>query len=453
MSNLPPEVLTEVLNHLSRDCKQQCLLVCKAWCSTTLHLLNRSIVIKNSNDATILLGKILRQNGFIDGNDIHHLSFQSKYNRSDFINRAVFMRILFACKNLKTLDFTNEDNSHRYLQYLDQYRDTLKLDNLQAIYAPYSCSQYYITLTHHYCGKMNQLNLQIYNKSFKATPDNDGFYSYLNNFSSLKTLNLRFKCRVFLHNLLRACPLLESLQLFNFDNNSPLEIFNSIELNERSIDQQNTNSKLKFLTITSNMVNQELFEYLLDRTPQLYQLSISGRCSNSTVFNKAFGAFVNNDRTFSIRRLSFGEDVNVSQELITGLNTSFHHLIKIEFVQCNFSKVIDQRQNLKLDLSRLDIYTLSIDFTSLLTNSPGINAMSLEIKQNNNHGIQYFQRTSKWQANNMFIEKTSKQYSSNLASEKRIISRHLSVLKIDANTLHCLRLNCNNSFKQIITLN
>jgi hypothetical protein len=453
MSNLPPEVLTEVFNHLSRESKQQCLLVCKPWYVVALYLLNRSIVIKNSNDATILLGKIFQQNGFIDGNDVHHMSFQSKYNSNDFINRAVFIRILFSCKNLRTLDFTNENNSHRYLQYLDQYKNTVPLNSLQAIYAPYSCSQYYITLTHHYRGRMNQLSLQIYNKSFKETPGIDGFSSYLNHFSFLKTLNLRFKRRVFLHNLLRACPLLETLQLFNFDNDNPLEIFNNNEPNERSTNQEITNSKLKFLIITSSMVNQELFEYLLDRTSQLYQLSISGRCSNPTIFNEAFSAFVNYNRTFSIKHLTFDEHVSVSQELITGLNASFSHLAKIEFAKCNFSKVIDQHQNLKLDFSSLDIHYLFIDFTDLLINRPGINAVSLEIKQNSNHNIKYFQRTSKWKANNMFIKKTNKHYISNSASEKRIISRHLSILKIDTNTLHCLRLNCNNSFKQIITLN
>lgn len=80
-------------------------------------------------------------------------------------------------------------------------------------------------------------------------------------------------------------------------------------------------NSLKFLGVASGFVNQELFEYLFDRAGQSFELSINGRCLNSIMIHNVFNSLVNDERSFSTKRLHFNGSFIVSPELIAGINT------------------------------------------------------------------------------------------------------------------------------------
>lgn len=216
-------------------------------------------------------------------------------------------------------------------------------------------------------------------------------YSYLNHFSALKILSLHFHCPVFLHGFLCACPQLESLQLFSECSVNHLTIFNSIISRESFHIQQTVGFSLKSLGVASEFVNQELFEYLFDRAGQLFELSINGRCLNSTMIHNVFNSLVNHERSFSTKSLNFDGSFIVSPELIAGINTNFHNLTRIKLGECDFNRIIDHHGNLNLDFNKLDIDYLSIGFTSLILNNPPINAVPLVINQRSRNVILHYQ--------------------------------------------------------------
>jgi hypothetical protein len=458
MSKLPPEILIEVLSYLSRDCKLQCLLACKTWYTSVLPILNREIKLCSDNDATILLEKLSsQQEGSIEGSKVHRLSFGTDdlaYTEY-IINRVTFGSIITACKNLKSLDF-NGLFIQRYFGYLYQYRDTLQLDNLQVINAPYSSSELYIPVAYHYHQKLNQLDLDINSNSFRSLPGTNDIFSYLCLFSALKILSLRFHCPIYLHDILSACPHLETLKLSHSSSVNHFKVFKGSKSGKRHAIEQTACFRLKFLTIASDFVNQELFEYLLERTTQLYQVSINGFCSDFTTFETPFNIFVNDNQIFPIKRIVFF-NVNISPKVINGLNSSFDALKIIELDGCYFAKIMDQHRNIRLDFSKLNLEYISIDFRNIIRDQPNINTVSLEIKRAENNDTLFFQRLSKWKTDRMFVEKTHKLFTTNYFKERRANSNHISVISIEINTLRYLRLHLNtyndSAFSQIIALN
>lgn len=457
MSNLPPEILIEVFSYLSRDYKLQCLLACKTWYASALPILNREIKLCGDNDATLLLEKLSsRQDGSIEGSKVHRLSFGTDdlaYTEY-IINRVAFSRILAECKNLKLLEF-NGLLMQRYFGYLYHYRDTLQLDSLQVINAPFSSSELYIPVAHHYHQKLNQLDLDVNNNSFRTLPDVNDMFSYLRSFSALKILSLRFHCPIYLHDILSACPHLETLKLSHSSSVNHFKIFKSGKPGKKHVIEHTTGFRLKFLTIASDFVNQELFEYLLEKTTQLYQVSINGFCSDFTTFETPFNIFVNGNQIFPLKRIVFF-NVNLSPKVINGLNSSFGALKIIQLDGCYFTKIMDQHRNIRLDFSKLNLEYMSIDFRNIIRDQPNINTVALEIKRVETNDTLFFQRLSKWKTDRMFIEKTHKLFTTDYAKERRANSNHISVIFIEINTLRYLRLHLNtyndSNFSQIIAL-
>lgn len=453
MQDLPVEILFKVFIHLSRPSKLQCAVVCKSWCATALSLLNSTIHLRNTADTIILFEKLCQRNSSVQGSAIRHLSLSHNSRINDAqINRVVFIRILSECTNLRTLEFKDVTFDMAYLEYMIRYRSVLHLESLQCIRTQYSNSSNYLLVNWQYHQRINQLNLFVLDSTFKEFQYADDLGSYLNHFEALKTLSLKFNGTVFIHSLLSACPQLESLQLIFAPLSSHLRVYND----KITTHQSTATFQLKYLDMSAHHINQELFEYLHDRTNHLFQLTVNHTAfENLAEIDNAFNTALVVDTVLPVKRIVFADNFDVSHNVILGLNNNFRDLRVIDFRKCGLNRILDNNNNLTLDFSELELDYLSIDFTSIFSFNTHVNGMSLAIQQNHSNDNVFYHRTSKWSSAHLFTRNDTSRYTSHTAQRNRVHSPKVSVISIQVHSLHHLHMHGEGNhklFSQVISL-
>ncbi|KAF1799617.1 hypothetical protein V8B55DRAFT_1440035 [Mucor lusitanicus] len=455
MRDLPVEILIKVFDHLPRSDKLQCAVVCKAWCTSALSILNSTIHLKTASDTVILFEKLCQLNSSIRGSTIRHLSVYHSSRISEArVNKVVFIRILSECTHLRTLEFKDVTLDLTYLEHMIRYRNVLRLDHLQCIKTQYSNSSSYLLANWHYHQRINQLYLLILDSTFSQFEQANDLSMYLGHFKALKTLSLRLSCNIYIHSVLSACPQLESLQLM-FISASQLRIYEDDK--KSATRHSNIPFQLKYLDISGRQINQDLFEYLHDRAGALFQLTVNHNAyGNLEAIDSAFNTALVVDTVLPIRRIILEDNFDISHDVIIGLNENFRNLRVIDFRRCNFNRVMDRNSNLSLNLIQLDLDYLSIDFTTILFYNRQVNSMSVAIQRNDYEGTTFYSRTSKWSAAHLFTRNDSSRYTNNAAQRIRVRSAKTSVITIKVRSLHQLHMHAEGNrktFSQIISLN
>ncbi|EPB91118.1 hypothetical protein HMPREF1544_01998 [Mucor circinelloides 1006PhL] len=454
MANLPPEILFKVFYDLDRSDKLQCATVCQAWCGTALHLLNSKIRLNTGIDLLHLFMKLCQLEGTIHGGSIRQLSIARSCGLNIIqINRAIFIRILSECTNLQILEFDEGYIAEIYCVYMIRHKSVLRLDSLQQIISP-SPSKYndkYLLVNWYHHRSINHLEFELVADSFDDMPIEMDLYSYIHYFPALKTLVLEFHTTVSLHSLLSACPQLESLQLYYSCAVNHLCLYEKQKASSQR--GSNTHFQLKYLNIDAKYVNQSLFKYLHNRTDKLTHLTISKNFASVGTFIGASTVPLVDDKALSIKSIKFTNHEIKSNGFIRGLNDHFHALKRIEFESCNFQRVLIGGSNLTFDFNTLRLDYLSVDFTSVISQNTLINSTCLTVKRHEQDTL-FYQRASKWSNQHLFTKNETHRYTNANAQAKRMTSRNIAVIIVEANTLSSIRMHCNGYryFSQAITL-
>ncbi|CAO3648089.1 unnamed protein product [Mucor fragilis] len=456
MANLPAEIFSKVFSDLDRNDKLECAVVCQAWCVTALHYLNSKLRLNTSDDVIKLFMKLCQLEGTIDGSSIRKLLFSRNWGTSlAQTHKTIFVYILSECTNLQVLGFEGGRSAMLHYDYMIRYRDVLQFESLQRIISP-SGSRYsnnYLLVNWEYRQSINQLEFELARDSFEDIPVAVGLYTYVHQFPALHTLALEFHTTVWLHSLLRACPQLESLQLFFGCSVNHLKIYK-----ERAASGQRNGThahfQLKCLDIDAKYVCQDLFEYLHDHTGMLTHLAINKNPTSTDPFSSAFTIPPAVDTTLPIKTIKFKHHNIMSNELIAGLNDNFYALKRIESDKCRFDRILTHDSNLTLNLNALHLEYLSIDFTNAISQNTLINSMCLVVKRHEKDTV-FYQRASKWSNNHVFAKNETCRYTNENAHAKRIASASTAVITVEANTLNYIQMHCNGyrNFNQVITLN
>ncbi|GAN02401.1 hypothetical protein MAM1_0021c01844 [Mucor ambiguus] len=470
LADLPVEISENILDYLPRHAKQQCLLVSKLWHQATLPGLNRYIQLLGNEDVLILYRKMFHPPVTIKGSDIRCLSLTvEKVSDRYIVRRDVLGPILNACVHLRTLHLLHDSN--QFLEYMYQARSELHVDALQTIYIPFNVVNRVIRdmefrAIFHYCQKITQISLNTNRyTAVRDIPDNMDLTNYLSKFTCLQTLAIHFDNELILHDIISACPQLESLRLFGasfLSLTTKLRMYRTDSATEKPV--FSVKSQLHTLFIDTTFFSKDLLEYLAIHTTHFYQLTLCGSVSRGTQnLVTAFTAYSQQPRlnALALKCIRFENHLSYSNELMQHIKHCFSSsLRRINFTQCDFNDIRDDGNNLTLDLTGLNLDYLTIDIQNVLEGRiASLNKTSLEVTTTNNAipKTVYFQRKSKWKPENLFLLKQSNQYTNQNAQKRRLKSDHTCVLAIKADSIHYIKLHCHNQdsrqpFSQIVNL-
>lgn len=470
LADLPVEIIENILGYVPRHAKEQCLLVCKSWYQLTLPGFNRYIQLLGSEDVMILFRKIFHEPVSIKGNDIRCLSLTAEKPSDRYIvRRDVLVRILNACTHLQTLQLLHDSN--QFLEYMYQTRSQLHIDALKTIYIPFNLVNRVIRDREfkailHYCRKIAQISVNINRDTVRDIPGNMDLSYYLSKFTQLQTLAIHFDDEVVLHDIVSACPQLESLHMFgaNFVSlTAKLQMYKTDNATEKLI--LPVKSQLHTLVVDTSFFTRDLLEYLTIHTKHLYQLTLCGSISRGTQnLIAAFADYSKQPRldALALKYICFENHLAYSDELMQQIRLCFSSSLRIlKLTQCDFSAIRDDDNNLMLNLTGFNLDYLIIDIQKVFEGQvASLNKTSLEVTAADNNTSPktlYFQRKSKWKPENLFLVKQSKQYVHRTARTRRMKSAHTCVLTIKAGSVHYVRLYCHSQdnqqlFSQIINL-
>ncbi|KAL0136671.1 hypothetical protein V8B55DRAFT_1579862 [Mucor lusitanicus] len=415
LTDLPVEIIENILGYLPRHAKQQCLLVCKSWYQVTLPHLNCYIQLLGSEDVMILYRKMCHPPATIKGSDIRCLSFTAEKASDRYIVRKdVLVHIINACRHLQTLHLLHDSN--QFLECMYQTRSELQISALQTIHIPFDVVDRVmrdreLRAIFYHCQKITRMSLNIRRDT-----------------------------------VMRAI----AGNMYKTDNNNPTAkpIFP-------------VKSQLHTLIIDTSFFSKDLLEYLALHTKNLYQMTLCGTASRSaqniidtlTTYSKE-----HEQVALDVKSICFDNYLACSDKLIQQVKSSFSSsLRRLNFTQCDFSDIRDKHNNLTLDLTGLNLDYLIIDIQNIFEGRiASLNKTSLEVTIS--HPIPktvYYQRISKWKPDNLFVLKHSNQYINQNAQNRRLKSEHICVLTIRADSIYHMRLYCHNQetrqlFSQII---
>lgn len=470
LADLPVEIIENILGYVPRHAKEQCLLVCKSWYQVTLPGFNRYIQLLGSEDVMILHRKMFNEPVSIKGSDIRCLSLTAEKPSDRYIvRRDVLVRILNACTHLRTLQLLHDSN--QFLEYMYQTRSQLHIDALKTIYIPFNLVNRVIrdrefTALFYYCQKIAQISVNINRDTVRDIPGNMDLGYYLSKFTQLQTLAIHFDNEVVLHDIVSACPQLESLHLFGasfLSLTAKLQMYKTGNATEKPI--LPVKSQLHTLVVATNFVTRDLLEFLTIHTKRLYQLTLCGSISRGP--QNLIAAFTDYSKqprldALGLKYICFDNYLGYSDELMQQIRACFSpSLRRLSLTQCDFSAVRDDSNNIILDLTGFNLEYLIIDIQKVFEGQiASLNKTSLEVTTTDNNTSPktlYFQRKSKWKPENLFLVKQSKQYVHRAARTRRLESVHTCVLAIRADSIHHVRLYCRSQdsqqfFSQIINL-
>ncbi|KAL9550747.1 hypothetical protein MBANPS3_004575 [Mucor bainieri] len=441
--DLPVEIIESILGYLPRHAKQECLLVCKAWHQVTLPGLNRYIQLTGSEDVMVLFRKMFHAPITIRGIDIRCLSLTAEKASDRYIvRRDVLGRILNACPHLRALHLMHDSN--QFLDYMYQARsELLCIDALQTIYIPFSVvnrvmREREFTAIFRYCQKIAQISLNVNRETaFRDITGNDmDFATYLSKFTRLQTLAIHFDNVLVLHDIVSACPQLESLRLYgaNFHAlTAKLHMYTTTDTAATTTTEKPilpVKSQLHTLVVDTSFVSKDLLDYLTLHTTHLYHLTLHG--STSRVMQSLIAAFAAYSKqrqqqphmqALALKSIGFENYLSYSKELMLHIKSCFAwSLCRLNLTQCDFSDIRDDSNNLILDLVGLDLDYLTVDIQNVFEGRvASLNKTSLEITTSNNAmrppKTVYFQRKSKWKPEHLFLVKESKQQTRSITSD------------------------------------
>ncbi|KAI8640009.1 hypothetical protein BD408DRAFT_434657 [Parasitella parasitica] len=386
ISELPIEILDKIFGLLPRHLKQQCLIVCKAWYTVNLPGLNGYIQLQGSEDVVMLYRQLFFEPKHMNGGDIRCLSLTAEKASDRYIvRRDILVRILNACTNLQTLHLMHDSN--QFLEHMYQARQELNMQSLTTIYVPFSVVNRVIrdrefVAINHYSQKITQLSLNVSSNTFRDVLGNMDLGLYLSHFTVLRSLSLQFDNDIVLHNVLSACPQLETLQLFgsNF-----LSLSARLHMYPRDRSKLfSIKSRLMTLAIDTVFVNQELLEYLTENVDNFNQLTLSGSLSRDTQqLTNTFNSYKSHKK-LPIKCIRFESYFTYSDDLVQSIASCFYlTLKKLELNECDFSKIMTEKNNLALTFIGLNLEYLSIDIQDIFESSVSkLNKTDLEITVN-----------------------------------------------------------------------
>lgn len=471
LTDLPVEIIENILGYLPRHAKQQCLLVCKSWYQVTLPHLNCYIQLLGSEDVMILYRKMCHPPATIKGSDIRCLSFTAEKASDRYIVRKdVLVHIINACRHLQTLHLLHDSN--QFLECMYQTRSELQISALQTIHIPFDVVDRVmrdreLRAIFYHCQKITRMSLNIRRDTvMRAIAGNMYLSSYLSKFTRLQTLVIHFDNMLVLHDIVSACPQLKSLRLLganSFPLTAKLQMYKTDNNNPTAKPIFPVKSQLHTLIIDTSFFSKDLLEYLALHTKNLYQMTLCGTASRSaqniidtlTTYSKE-----HEQVALDVKSICFDNYLACSDKLIQQVKSSFSSsLRRLNFTQCDFSDIRDKHNNLTLDLTGLNLDYLIIDIQNIFEGRiASLNKTSLEVTIS--HPIPktvYYQRISKWKPDNLFVLKHSNQYINQNAQNRRLKSEHICVLTIRADSIYHMRLYCHNQetrqlFSQIIDL-
>lgn len=464
---LPVEIIDRILDFLPRQSKQKCLQVSRTLSNRTLLGINRCIELEDNADVMNLYREIFREPVVVQSSDIRCLSLATgRHSNRYIVKRDILIRILNACTHLQTIQLMY--GSNQLLEYMYHSRNTLNINSVKTIYIPFNEPNTVIRdidflTTYHYAKKIPQLSLHVNRNTFSGLSSHKDLYMYLGHFAILKVLSLHFdNVEVVLHDILSACPSLQKLGLTNSRSSSTtskLQLFKSSTKNATTI-----KSQLKDLCVDSIFINQDLLTYLSDNIENLHNLTLSGSQSfNHQHLLNALNSFNNkNTENFirlPIKSIGFEHRFLLHEKLIRRIELWFPTLKRVDFTDCNFSRMMTNGLNIMMNFTGLNLEYLTINLRDIYESYTGSSIKtSLEIMDNNSNTSEEstcFQRTAKWKPENLFIAKSSKSYLSNKARAKRIDSNHICVITVKVKSIRDIHLYCHSphgrqSFSQII---
>ncbi|KAF1799785.1 hypothetical protein FB192DRAFT_1438141 [Mucor lusitanicus] len=138
LTDLPVEIIENILGYLPRHAKQQCLLVCKSWYQVTLPHLNCYIQLLGSEDVMILYRKMCHPPATIKGSDIRCLSFTAE----------------------------KASDRNQFLECMYQTRSELQISALQTIHIPFDVVDRVmrdreLRAIFYHCQKITRMSLNI----------------------------------------------------------------------------------------------------------------------------------------------------------------------------------------------------------------------------------------------------------------------------------------------------
>ncbi|KAG2197341.1 hypothetical protein INT47_012771 [Mucor saturninus] len=436
MSRLPYEIQLNVFSRLEAFDQSSCEIVCKSWSYAASETLYRTVDLYGYSDVKrfyhcLISNMSLTKPGFLKKIRINKQRYSSSRNTKDD-----FLAILTSCGNLKTLIFEDFDPKI-YLKWMVDAK--IKMPNIKQIgihrnFRDEALHNNYLQVMLANCESVTQLHINQ-----NTTVNSNTMLQNIDRFPSLNKLTIESHNDIELNPILNNCKMLTQIKLKG--------CMKRLHVNNSRV---GSHPCLQVLKISSLLFSADVCRFVFQNMTELKVLTWISPYSDPQDMHLLMTGLQRQriHPNNSLQTLVFQHFDGMSTQFLHSLPKYFSDLQNIRFKDCAFNGLWNQKDNVCIDMSPLNLNKITIDIDNIVRCTPQITNIFLQIKLGNGNTLYYVRSKGKLRLNYPF----SRTYCTANTVKLKMAAITGAVITVQVKTLKLIEIHAENSTNQTLII-